>query len=157
MYERLLNETVKYISEQEEKELPILDIWQAMVKRSKKLKFDLPETISDFECLVEGDKRFIFVKPNEELPEVQIGDADNEFEVGEDYFEVEEIEKIGFDDRILVGLKDRLEHELDEIEPLEDDFVPHVGPMDPAHHKHRGTKQVSEKKQSSEKQKKRKR
>lgn len=113
MYEKLLIETEKFLIEQEEKEIPILDLWQAMIKHAKKCRYEIPTQIRDFECLLEADKRFIFIKPDIQLPEIDFGEDEGNYEVGEDYFEVEEIEKIGFDERVLVGLSSKIDDNSD--------------------------------------------
>ncbi|MBI2430286.1 MAG: hypothetical protein HYV29_16095, partial [Ignavibacteriales bacterium] len=98
MYEKLLTEAEKFLEEQKDKELPILEMWDAMMERAEQLKFEMPETIGDFECLLEADKRFIFSdnKLAEELDEVEVSEEEGEYEVGEEFFAVEEIEKLGF-------------------------------------------------------------
>ncbi len=107
MYEKLLSEAEKILEEQKEKELPILAMWDAMMERSEQLKFEMPENIGDFECLLEADKRFIFSdnKLAEELDEVDVSEEEGEYEVGEEFFAVEEIEKLGFNQHQIVGLK----------------------------------------------------
>lgn len=113
MFEKLLNETEKLLIDQEEKEVPILDLWQMMIKHSKKHRYEVPVNVRDFECLLEADKRFVFIKPDIQLPEVELGEDEGDYEVGEDYFEVEEIEKVGFDERQLVGLQSKVEDTAD--------------------------------------------
>lgn len=107
MYEKLLAEAEKYLEEQKTKELPILEMWDAMLERSEQLKFEMPENIGDFECLLEADKRFVFIdnKIAEELDVVDVGEEEGEYEVGEEYFAVEEMEKLGFNQHQIVGLR----------------------------------------------------
>lgn len=107
MYEKLLSETEKFIETQKKKEIPILEIWSAMAERAEGLKFEMPENLGDFEFLLEADKRFIFIKPTleEDIVDVDLGEEEGEYEVGEDFFEVEKIEKIGFNQDQIVGLK----------------------------------------------------
>jgi len=107
MYEKLLSETEKFIEAQKQKEVPILEVWGAMSERSEELNFDMPENLGDFEFLLEADKRFTFVKPpmEEEIEEVDLGEEEGEYEVGEDFFEVEKMEKLGFNQDQIVGLK----------------------------------------------------
>lgn len=107
MYEKLLSETEKFIESQKLKEVPILEVWGAMAERSEELKFDMPENLGDFEFLLEADKRFIFIKPkmDEEIEDVDLGEEEGEYEVGEDFFEVEKMEKLGFNQDQIVGLK----------------------------------------------------
>ncbi len=107
MYEKLLSETEKFIELQKQKEVPILEIWGAMAERAEELKFDMPENLGDFEFLLEADKRFIFIKPKleEDIEDVDLGEEEGEYEVGEDFFEVEKMEKLGFNQDQIVGLK----------------------------------------------------
>ncbi len=107
MYEKLLSETEKFIESQKQKEIPILEVWGAMAERAEELKFVMPENLGDFEFLLEADKRFIFIKPklDEEIEDVDLGEEEGEYEVGEDFFEVEKIEKLGFNQDQIISLK----------------------------------------------------
>lgn len=107
MYEKLLSEAEKYLEGHKTKEVPILELWDEMSALSEEHKFDMPENLGDFEMLIEGDKRFIFVaaKIEDEIEEVDIGEEEGEYEVGEDFFEVEKLEKLGFNQDQIVGLK----------------------------------------------------
>jgi|GEM_PF-3101732 len=107
MYEKLLTEAENILEEQKTKELPILELWDAMLERSGQLKFEMPENIGDFECMLEADKRFVLIdnKIAEELDVVDVGEEEGEYEVGEDYFAVEEMEKLGFNQHQIVGLR----------------------------------------------------
>jgi hypothetical protein len=108
MYERLLSESEKFLEKQNEKAVSILELWDAMVDASETHKFEMPETIGDFECLIEADKRFVFnTGTMDEEPEddIDIGEEEGEYEVGEEFFEVEEIEKVGFSETQMVALK----------------------------------------------------
>jgi len=107
MYEKLLSEAEKFLEEQKTKELPILEMWEGLAQRAGKEKFEMPENIGDFECLLEADKRFIFInnKLAEEVDTVDVGEEEGEYEVSEDYFEVEEMEKLGFNQHQVIGLK----------------------------------------------------
>ncbi len=107
MYEKLLSEAEKYIEAQKQKEVPILEMWGAMAERAEQLKFDMPENPGDFEFLLEADKRFVFVKAKmeKEIEVVDVGEEEGGYEVGEDFFEVEKMEKLGFNQDQIVGLK----------------------------------------------------
>jgi hypothetical protein len=107
MYEKLLSETEKFIESQKQKEVPILEVWGAIAERAEELKFDMPENLGDFEFLLEADKRFVFIKPkmDEEIEDVDLGEEEGEYEVGEDFFEVEKMEKLGFNQDQIIGLK----------------------------------------------------
>lgn len=123
MYEKLLTEAEKFLEEQKTKELPILEMWDAMLERSEQLKFEMPENIGDFECLLEADKRFTFIDNTiaEDLEVVDVGEEEGEYEVGEDYFAVEEMEKLGFNQHQIVGLKKYQKNNLTDDD--DDDFV----------------------------------
>ncbi|MFA5833509.1 MAG: hypothetical protein WDA22_08530 [Bacteroidota bacterium] len=107
MYEKLLSEAEKYLEAHKTKEVPILELWDEMAERAEEVKFDMPENLGDFEMLIEADKRFIFVaaKIEEEIEDVDVGEEEGEYEVGEDFFEVEKMEKLGFNQDQIVGLK----------------------------------------------------
>jgi hypothetical protein len=127
MYEKLLNETEKYLEQHKNKEIVFIDIWQELAERSEKLKFDMPDSIGDYEMLLEGDKRFIFVKPKVEPPSVDIGEEEGEYEVGEDFFEVEEIEKLGFNEKQIIALrKNYKDKNTEDEDDKENVFVPHL-------------------------------
>ncbi|MFZ4620886.1 MAG: hypothetical protein ACOYNS_10015 [Bacteroidota bacterium] len=107
MYEKLLSEAERFLEAHKTKEVPILELWDEMAERSEDLKFDMPENLGDFEMLIEADKRFIFVaaKIEDEIEDVDVGEEEGEYEVGEDFFEVEKMEKLGFNQDQIVGLK----------------------------------------------------
>jgi hypothetical protein len=107
MYEKLLSETEKFIESQKLKEVPILEVWGAMAEQAEEAKFDMPENLGDFEFLLEADKRFVFIKAKleDDIEDVDLGEEEGEYEVGEDFFEVEKMEKLGFNQDQIVGLK----------------------------------------------------
>lgn len=123
MYEKLLAESEKYIETLPVKEVPILEMWDALMERSESENFEMPDTIGDFECLLEADKRFIFIQKitEEEIDDVDLGEEEGEYEVGEDFFEVEEMEKLGFNQHQIVGLK---KFEKKKIVDDDDDDLP---------------------------------
>lgn len=134
MYERLLTETEKYLEKRKEPGLPVLELWDAMVESSEELKFEMPETIGDFECLIEADKRFIFSTgvSDEEEPkdDLDVGEEEGEYEVGEDFFDVEEMEKIGFNQNQIVSLrKNQKKRPADDEETVS--FAPRLGKEKP--------------------------
>ena len=118
MYEKLLSEAERYLESHKTKEVPILELWDEMADRSEELKFDMPENLGDFEMLIEADKRFVFVaaKIEDEIEEVDAGEEEGEYEVGEDFFEVEKMEKLGFNQDQIVGLK-----KYEKKKPADDD------------------------------------
>jgi hypothetical protein len=132
MYEKLLSEAEKYLESHKTKEVPILELWDEMAERSEELKFDMPENLGDFELLIEADKRFIFVaaKIEDEIEDVDVGEEEGEYEVGEDFFEVEKMEKLGFNQDQIVGLKKyekkKRTDEDDDDEAAHDSHAAHV-------------------------------
>ena len=124
MYEKLLSEAEKFLEDQKTKELPILELWAGLSEHAEQEKFELPENIGDFECLLEADKRFVLKtsKLVDEVEAVDVGEEEGEYEVSEDYFEVEEMEKLGFNQNQIVGLKEYEKKTIAEDE--DDDVVP---------------------------------
>lgn len=156
MYERLLNETEKYLEKRKERGLPVLELWDAMVEASESQNFEMPETIGDFECLIEADKRFIFstgvAEEKEPEEDIDVGEEEGEYEVGEDFFEVEEMEKIGFNENQLVSLKkNQKKQSADDDEPVS--FAPRLGKESKEIRKHtaRPVKKISKKPQLKKK------
>lgn len=137
MYERLLNESEKYLEKQKEKEVSILELWDAMVETAEEHKFEMPDTIGDFEYLIEADQRFIFhtaeiaEEPDEDL---DLGEEEGEYEVGEDFFDVEEMENIGFNQNQTVSLKKNAKKNTADDDGS-DAFAPHLGKSKKGHEK----------------------
>jgi hypothetical protein len=139
MYEKLLSEAEKYLESHKTKEVPILELWDEMAERAEELKFDMPENLGDFEFLIEADKRFIFVaaKIEEEIEDVDVGEEEGEYEVGEDFFEVEKMEKLGFNQDQIVGLKKyEKKKRKDDDDDEEEDTAHSVHPYITAHIPH---------------------
>jgi hypothetical protein len=97
MYERLLKETERYLEHRKEIVVPVKQVWDAMIKQGRSSSFTVPTGMADFECLLEGDRRFEFVI---EKNIVGAKSAD-----GNDSFEHEEMEKLGFSDNQKVKLR----------------------------------------------------
>ncbi|MGA9405505.1 MAG: hypothetical protein WBW71_00100 [Bacteroidota bacterium] len=97
MYERLLKQTERYLGNQEEIVVPVHQVWSAMVKEGKANNFAVPSLMADFECLLEGDKRFEFVS-EKKLP----GSRDP---YSDDFLESDELEKLGFSENQKVKLR----------------------------------------------------
>ena len=97
MYERLLKETERYLERRPEIVVPVKRVWDTMVKEGKANNFPVPSLMADFECLLEGDRRFEF------MAEKKRGrDLGDEFD---DSLEREDLEKLGFADGQLVKLR----------------------------------------------------
>ena len=88
MYERLLKQTERYLGTQKEIVVPVKQVWNAMVKEGKLNNFAVPPLMADFECLLEGDKRFEFV--TETKPPAHLDPY------SDDFLEHDELEKLGF-------------------------------------------------------------
>ncbi|MFA6467918.1 MAG: hypothetical protein WCW35_03405 [Bacteroidota bacterium] len=137
MYEKLLSEAEKYLEAHKTKEVPILELWDEMAERAELMKFDMPENLGDFEFLIEADKRFVFVaaKIEDEIEDVDVGEEEGEYEVGEDFFEVEKMEKLGFNQDQVVGLK-KYEKKRSHDDDDDDDASKFSGRVDIAHLSH---------------------
>ncbi len=132
MYEKLLSEAERYLESHKTKEVPILELWDEMAERAEELKFDMPENLGDFEMLIEADKRFIFVaaKIEDDIEDVDVGEEEGEYEVGEDFFEVEKMEKLGFNQDQIVGLKKYEKKKRSDDDDDDDDRpVHHAAPV----------------------------
>lgn len=97
MYERLLKETERYLEHRKDIVVPVKQVWDAMIKQGKSSSFTVPTLMADFECLLEGDKRFEFVI---EKNAVGAMSAD-----GNNFLEHEEMENLGFSDDQRVKLR----------------------------------------------------
>jgi hypothetical protein len=97
MYERLLKQTERYLESRKEIVVPVKLVWDAMVKEGRTNNFVVPSLMADFECLLEGDKRFEFV--------VEKGSRRSSDPDSDDVFEHEEMEKLGFSDYQKVKLR----------------------------------------------------
>jgi len=97
MYERLLKQTERYLGNQKEIVVPVKQVWNAMVKEGKAGNFAVPPLMADFECLLEGDKRFEFVsetKPSGHLDPYS-----------DDFLEHDEMKELGFSDNQKMKLR----------------------------------------------------
>jgi hypothetical protein len=88
MYERLLKQTERYLENRTESAVSVKQLWDAMVKEGTKRDFAVPSLMADFECLLEGDKRFEFVAEGHPRGGENPG--------LEELLEHEELEKLGF-------------------------------------------------------------
>jgi len=93
MYVELLARSERCIEQQHDHELTVSALWEKVKTMAAKDHFILPDTMSDFECLLEGDKRF-------RLSEVKSDDGEV-LERGPDeddmFLDVDEVEGLGFD------------------------------------------------------------
>jgi len=84
VYERCLNEAELILSIRQEPVVPVRQVWEEIVKRSKTKGFEVA-SLSDFSAMLEGDNRFqlvpVQVKIQEEeeiVPDVDLEDSDME-------------------------------------------------------------------------------
>ncbi|HTR82533.1 MAG TPA: hypothetical protein VMM58_12965, partial [Bacteroidota bacterium] len=61
MYEQLLKQAERYLGTRSEVFVSVKQLWDVMVKEGKAHNFAVPSLMADFECLLDGDKRFEFV------------------------------------------------------------------------------------------------
>lgn len=119
MYSELMARSVRCIEQQHDHELTVLTLWEKLKVMAVKEHFVMPETIIDFECLLDGDKRF-------RLREVKRDDNGyDEFEMEEEEFlpASDVIEGLGFDREQCVTLAHyQTEDDMDEDET----FVPRL-------------------------------
>ncbi len=97
MYERLLKQTERYLGNRKEIVVPVKQVWDAMVKEGKVNNFAVPSLLADFECLLEGDRRFEFVKEKKSSATLD--------PYSDDFLEHDEMEKLGFSDNQNVKLR----------------------------------------------------
>jgi hypothetical protein len=97
MYERLLKQTERYLGNRKEIVVPVKQVWDAMVKEGKAGNFAVPPLMADFECLLEGDKRFEFV--NEKKASTRLDPY------SDDFLEHDQMEKLGFSDNQKMKLR----------------------------------------------------
>ena len=97
MYERLLKQTERYLGNRKEIVVPVKQVWDAMVKDGKANNFAVPSLMADFECLLEGDKRFEFVNEKKASPRLD--------PYSDDFLEHDQMEKLGFSDNQKVKLR----------------------------------------------------
>jgi hypothetical protein len=93
MYVELLARSVRCIEQQHDHEMTVLALWDKVKAIAAKEHFMIPDTIIDFECLLDGDNRF-------RLSEMKSADGEDgarEFDEEEPFLETDEIEGLGFD------------------------------------------------------------
>jgi hypothetical protein len=113
MYERLLLETEQYLIRQKQVVVPLKKLWVTMTQEGRKNSFTVPN-LADFSCLLDGDRRFEFIKQTDREEE------------SSDLLESEELEKLGFLESQAVKLRriplpDEDDNLDDEITSTEDD------------------------------------
>jgi len=93
MYVELLARSERCIEQQHDHELTVSALWDKVKVLAAKEHFVIPDTIIDFECLLDGDKRFRLSEVKSTEGEI----ADTETDDEDLFLENDEIEGLGFD------------------------------------------------------------
>ncbi len=118
MYERLLSETQRYLERHKDDLIAVKTLWKFITAEGKRSNFAVP-SLTDFACLLDGDKRFEFVALID-------GVEMNESELDEDLLEHEELGKLGFKEQQHVRLR---KQKLEDDEDSENETVPAMIPL----------------------------
>ncbi|HTP12581.1 MAG TPA: hypothetical protein VMM37_03100 [Bacteroidota bacterium] len=70
MYERCLNEAERILATSGDIVLPIKHVWKQLADEGKRRSFDVP-TLTDFDALLEGDKRFEIISAQTEPGDIE--------------------------------------------------------------------------------------
>lgn len=70
MYERCLNEAERLLATSKEIILPVKDVWKLLAAEGKRRSFDVP-ALTDFDALLEGDKRFEILSAQTEPEDIE--------------------------------------------------------------------------------------
>ena len=70
MYERCLNEAERLLATSKEVILPIKEVWKLLSAEGKSRSLDIP-ALTDFNALLEGDKRFEIISAHTEPDEIE--------------------------------------------------------------------------------------
>jgi hypothetical protein len=85
MYERCLNEAERILATSKEIVLPVKQVWKLLADEGKRRLFDVP-ALTDFDALLEGDRRFEIISSQsepDELPSLlSEPDEDNDSSLG---------------------------------------------------------------------------
>jgi hypothetical protein len=71
MYERCLNEAERLLATSKDIVLPIKEVWKALAAEGKRRSFDVP-ALTDFDALLEGDKRFEIFSAQTEPDQIEL-------------------------------------------------------------------------------------
>lgn len=80
MYERCLNETERLLATSKSFILPIKEVWKMMSAEGKRRSFDVP-ALTDFDALLEGDKRFEIISAQTEPDMLESPSVEDEEEI----------------------------------------------------------------------------
>jgi hypothetical protein len=70
MYERCLNEAERMLATSKEVVLPIKHLWKTLAEEGRRRTFDVP-SLTDFDALLEGDKRFEIISAQTDPEEIE--------------------------------------------------------------------------------------
>jgi hypothetical protein len=70
MYERCLNEAERMLATSKDIVLPIKEVWKSLAAEGKRRSFDVP-ALTDFDALLEGDKRFEIISAQTDPDEIE--------------------------------------------------------------------------------------
>jgi hypothetical protein len=70
MYERCLNEAERMLATSKDIILPIKEVWKSLAAEGKRRSFDVP-VLTDFDALLEGDKRFEIISAHTDPDEIE--------------------------------------------------------------------------------------
>ncbi len=119
MYERLLSETQHYLERNKDDLIRVKELWKFVSAEGKKSNFAVP-SLTDFSCLLDGDKRFEFVALTR-----RTAASKGDFE--EDLLEHEELGKLGFKEDQYIRLR---KLQLDDDEEMDDGEEAKFVPLD---------------------------
>jgi len=71
MYERCLNETERVLATSKDVVLPIKEVWKLLAAEGKRRSFEVP-ALTDFDALLEGDKRFEIISAQADPEEIEL-------------------------------------------------------------------------------------
>ena len=70
MYERCLNEAERLLATSKDIILPIKEVWKSLAAEGKRRSFEVP-VLTDFDALLEGDKRFEVISAQTDPDEIE--------------------------------------------------------------------------------------
>jgi hypothetical protein len=71
MYERCLNEAERLLATSKDIVVPIKEVWKSLAAEGKRRSFDVP-ALTDFDALLEGDKRFEIFSAQTEPDQIEL-------------------------------------------------------------------------------------
>jgi hypothetical protein len=71
MYERCLNEAERLLATSKDVVIPIKEVWKSLAAEGKRRSFEVP-ALTDFDALLEGDKRFEILSAQTEPDQIEL-------------------------------------------------------------------------------------